>query len=48
MNCFKVLNFVLQDTVGEAFMTTPISEEVEISGYTSSHLISILTLFVSD
>ncbi len=32
MNCFKVLNFVLKDTMREVFMMAPTSEEVEISG----------------
>jgi hypothetical protein len=32
MNCFKVLNFVLKDTMREAFMMALASEEVEISG----------------
>jgi len=51
MNCLKVLNFVLQDTMRDAFMVTPTSEVceiMEVNGQTSHHLISIFTLFVSD
>jgi hypothetical protein len=32
MSCLKVLNFVLHDTMREAFMTTPISEVTEVNG----------------
>jgi len=48
MSCLKVLNFVLQDTMKEAFIMTPTSEVMEVSGRTSHHLISNLTLFISD
>jgi hypothetical protein len=47
MNCLKVLNFVLQDTMKES-MTTPTREAMEVSCQTSHHLISIITLFIND
>jgi hypothetical protein len=45
MNCLKVFNFVLQNTVMDIFMTTPTSEAMEVNGQTSHHLITIFTLF---
>jgi hypothetical protein len=44
----KVFNFVLQDTMRDAFMATPTSEAMEVNGQISHHLISILILFVRD